>query len=508
MPLLQIAATPQLVIEANGAELPVPAIHALQAIRVQQRLSLPSLCELTFANPADSEAIDGILAPGVEIKVTTHQHRTPLFVGQVTAVEYVYGPSHQRLIHVRSYDALHSLRKRQSVRAHVQITIADLANELVSGLGLSVQADEPGPFWQRLIQHRQTDFELLAETAGRYGLYLTLREDVLHLTALGGIGEPLSLTLGESLLEARFDVNGDPATRKVSAVGWDALNVEPHQGNAASARLGRDVPAEVDPGALNGDGERKLVDESTPDDRHVEGIAQAELDRRMAREVTLTGVAEGDPNLQPGAVVRIAGVADSISGRYVLTSVNHIVDERVGFVSEISTVPPPAAERPRGAVATLGVVSQVDDPQSLGRVRVTLPTYGNVETEWMGVLSLGAGKGKGLMILPNVGDQVLVLLAHEDPGQGIVLGGLYGVKGAPEPGVQGKAVERFTLLTPGGQRIYLDDPKRLVRLENSDGTFVELAPGTVKLHAAANLEIEAPGHKIVIRGSAIDFERG
>ena len=41
----------------------------------------------------------------------------------------------------------------------------------------------------------------------------------------------------------------------------------------------------------------------------------------------------------------------------------------------------------------------------------------------MGVVSAGAGSGKGFAILPDVGDQVLVLLIGGDPSQGVVLGG-------------------------------------------------------------------------------------
>jgi uncharacterized protein involved in type VI secretion and phage assembly len=123
------------------------------------------------------------------------------------------------------------------------------------------------------------------------------------------------------------------------------------------------------------------------------------------------------------------------------------------------------------------------------------------------VLSAGAGSGKGLIALPDVGDRVLVLLSHADPSQGLVLGGLYGTKGPPDAGVDGGAIRRYTFLTPGGQRIRLDDVHNTIRLENDKGSYVELAPGKVQLHAATDLEIAAPGHSIVIKGQAIDFEK-
>jgi len=71
-----------------------------------------------------------------------------------------------------------------------------------------------------------------------------------------------------------------------------------------------------------------------------------------------------------------------------------------------------------------------------------------------------------------------------------------------------RAVRRYTLLTPGGQRIQLDDGQHTICLENSGGSYCELSPQKVRVHAAVDLEIEAPGQRVVIRGKNIDFERG
>jgi len=201
-------------------------------------------------------------------------------------------------------------------------------------------------------------------------------------------------------------------------------------------------------------------------------------------------------------------VVDTLAGRYILSAVTHLIDTQKGFLSEISSAPPAPRPRARSSVAAPGVVTRIDDPEKLGRVRVSLPTYGDVETGWMGVLSAGAGSGKGFIALPDIGDSVLVLFAHEDPGQGIVLGGLYGMLEPPDVGIESGAVQRYTLLTPGGQRIRLDDGQHSIRLENSSGSYYELTPQKVRVHAAADLEIEAPGQRIVIRAKNIDFERG
>ena len=228
----------------------------------------------------------------------------------------------------------------------------------------------------------------------------------------------------------------------------------------------------------------------------------------IAGEVVCQGTATGDPRLRPGSRVKVTGAGDPFNGRYVLTAVTHVIDSRMGYVSEFSTTPPsPHRSRRRDTVVTKGIVTRVNDPDRLGRLRVSLPTFGSVETEWMGAVVPGAGKGKGLVVSPDVGDQVLVLFVHGDPAQGVVLGGLYGSGGPPDAGVEGESIRRYTLLTGKGQKVLLDDTGSVIRLENSQGSYVELAPGKVSVHAETDLALEAPGRAIVIRGKSIDFER-
>lgn len=502
-----VAPLPRVVVEMDGAPLVPEDAATLTSVRVQQALSVPALCELTFTAPRGPLAAAAGRAAGARLRVAVAGRGEALFLGEVTAVEQVYGPAGQREVRLRGYDRLHRLRQRQPLRVHVEMTAADLARELVADLGVTVEAATPGPLWTRLYQHRQSDFELLREVCERSGLYFTLRGDTLHLSTLEGSGEPLPLALGRSLLEARIESNADPSCRCVQVAGWDPQRIEPRQGSAESPRSGRRVSAAVEPAQVGGTGERTLAGETAGSDRQAEALAQAELDRRAAREVVFWGIAEGDPRLCPGARIDVEGVARPLAGTYVATAATHTLDTASGFLTEISTLPPEPRERARGTVATLGVVTRVDDPEKLGRIRASLPAYGDLETDWMGVLSPGAGAGKGFVSLPDTGDRILVLFAREDPGQGVVLGGLYGMGGPPDAGVEDGAVRRYTLLTPGGQRMRFDDHSHTVRLEDGGGSSLEMSPGKVRLRSAVDLEIEAPGRRVVIRSDKIDFER-
>jgi phage baseplate assembly protein gpV len=402
---------------------------------------------------------------------------------------------------------LHRLRKHQTLRTYVQVKLADLARELAGNLGVTVEANEAGPVWHRLIQHELSDLEFLTNVAARSGLYLTLRENVLHILTLKGIGEPVELTLGKSLLEAKIEWNGDPSCCSVSTLGWDPWHAEAHHGRTSSARTGRVIAAPMPPDRLVSADEVMLLDAAVQDDHQADSVAQAELDRRTACEVSLCGVAEGDPRLRPGTPVKVQGVAAPLSGQYVLTAVTHTMDADKGFISSLSTLPPHPSRSHRRATAALGEVSRTDDPESLGRVQVSFPTYGNTESDWMEVMTAGAGEGKGIIALPEVGDRVLVLLVGDDPVQGVVLGGLYGVHGPPDQNGDTSAARPYTLLTPAGQRVRLDDARNLIRLENSEGSYLELSPDKVLLHGQTDIQIEAPGRSVVIRGKAVDFQK-
>ena len=485
---------------------------------------MPTLCELTFNEPHGPLAAQAASLPGASLRVQVEGFHDPLFVGEATAVSFEYGPSREQLIRVRGYDRLHQLRKRQPVGAHVQLNLNELVETLAADLGLTVEAVDSGPLRQNIIQYNQSDLSLMTAAAERCGLFFTLRDSVLHLITLEGVDPSVALALGSSLIEARIDVNSDSICRTVETTGWDPQRGEQVSGRADRARVGRRVAVHLSPERVGGTGQRTIVDAVVQDDNQADGIAQAELDRRVARDVVLWGIAEGNTRLRPGAPVEISGVVEPLAGRYVLTSVRHVIDHQRGYISEIDSSPPESRARTGGAASTLGLVSQVDDPDGMGRVRVMLPNYGGVETSWLQVVVPGAGSDKGLIALPDVDDQVLVLLLDENPDQAVVLGGLYGVEGPPDAGVEDGTVERYTFTTPGAQRMCLDDGQETIQIENSNGDFVhlapeevrlgdsqgslvELTPGRCRIHSAADLEITAPGKKVTISGQAIDFER-
>ena len=490
-----VGVLPQVRLLIDGEAIDAKTAAALASVRVQQRLSLPSLCELTFS--LRTEKIEGLPRVGAELELRVEEDAL-LFAGDVTALEYSSRRNTGRVLRVRAYDALHRLRKSQPVKAHAQFTAADLARELAGPLDLEVDAADEGRTIARWVQHRQNDLDFLTEVCARSGLYFVVEDDTLILTKLEEDDDAVELELGDTLIEGRIDISAETLCKSVAIRGWNPQRAAAHEASIDRDETPDDLSDAVDV-------ERTLTDELLTDDAEAEAIAHAELARRDHALVHVWGIAEGDVALRPGATVKITGIADD-PRTAVITAVDHTIERTSGFRSEFSNPTPQIRTRDRAAVTALGIVTSVEDPDNLGRVKLSLPTYGDVETEWLPVVTAGAGAAKGFVAIPDVDDSVVVVFPRGEPGLGFVIGSLYRDE-HPDPGIDGGRVRRYSFLTPNGQKLQLDDTRDSIRIENKQGSFIEMLPDKVTVHAATNLDVEAPGKTVTIRGKLINFER-
>ncbi len=515
-----LVAFPAIHVQLGNASLDERVLGSMETLNVRQQLSMPTQAELVFCNPPEA-FLDTVLDSKEQLlEIQLGGQDQSLFRGMVTAVELKYTSYQSCFVYLRGHDPLYALARRYPIRAHFEMSIVDLARELVGELGIDVEATISGPVRQTLVQHNQSDLQLLRRATDSEGVYFQLRGNQLQLFTLDGTGEQLGLALGRDLLSVEIEVNAGSACGAVDVRAWDPWLMEMRQGQAAAVPGSNSSlfsPSE--------DASLMLPNRVAQSDEQAQAWAQGLLDRRIAGERVLRGVAEGNTGLQPGLGIEVQGVPRQVSGPYVLVSVNHVIDGRQGYVCEIDSTPPPTPSGAEAATATTyGVVSHVADPEGLARVRAVLPTFDEFETDWLDVVMPAAGADKGLIALPDIGDRVLLLLVNGDPAQGVVLGGVYGSQSPPDAGVVGERVERYSFLTPGGQVIRMDDGASSLRMETSDGQYVEMTPEAVQvgdangnlmemseqrylIHATTQLEIEAPGNRVFIRGRSIDFER-
>ncbi|MES1164423.1 MAG: phage baseplate assembly protein V [Verrucomicrobiota bacterium] len=147
----------------------------------------------------------------------------------------------------------------------------------------------------------------------------------------------------------------------------------------------------------------------------------------------------------------------------------------------------PDHDRVYGAV--VGVVSSIDDPENLGRVRVQFPWLKeDLESRWARLVSFMAGPDRGGVFRPEVGDEVLVLFEHGDLRFPYIIGGLWNGQDAmpSERGADGGNDIRL-IKSRSGHTIILDDTSGSEKITVTDkgGNSVELSSSGVVIKSSA-----------------------
>jgi uncharacterized protein involved in type VI secretion and phage assembly len=183
-------------------------------------------------------------------------------------------------------------------------------------------------------------------------------------------------------------------------------------------------------------------------------------------------------------------------------------------------------ETRRGKIygVVVGVVTNNQDPDKLGRVKVRFPWLDeDDESHWARVATTMAGKDRGTWFLPEVDDEVLVIFEHGDVRFPYVVGALWnGVDTPPRDNADGKndprvirsrsghelvfndadGKEQVEIHTKAGHQILLDDSsgKEKITIKDKSGD------NQIEIDSAQNAIAIASKTKLSIKSQTIEIE--
>ena len=137
----------------------------------------------------------------------------------------------------------------------------------------------------------------------------------------------------------------------------------------------------------------------------------------------------------------------------------------------------------------VALVTNVKDPQKLGRVKVCFPRLsGMPESDWARVVQPAGGPGRGFYWLPEVSDEVLVAFEMGQPNRPYVIRGLWNAKDKPMKDAYADDNSTRMIQTRSGHQIALSDKDGEEKITICDGTGKRVLTFDVK---AKKLLIEA-----------------
>jgi len=159
----------------------------------------------------------------------------------------------------------------------------------------------------------------------------------------------------------------------------------------------------------------------------------------------------------------------------------------------------------------VGVVTNNQDPEEQGRVRVKFPWLSDDdESAWARLATPMAGGSRGMFFLPEVDDEVIVAFEHGDIRKPVVLGSLWnGVDEPPEKNDDGENNIRI-IKSRSGHVIRLDDTEGGEKVEFIDKTgknkiSIDAAENTITISSDKDIQLKAPQGKILLEGQEVEI---
>jgi uncharacterized protein involved in type VI secretion and phage assembly len=169
-----------------------------------------------------------------------------------------------------------------------------------------------------------------------------------------------------------------------------------------------------------------------------------------------------------------------------------------------------AAHRLYGVV--VGIVTNNQDPEGLGRVKVRFPWLSDTDESWWARIATPmAGKERGIYFLPEVDDEVLVVFEHGDVRFPYVLGALWNGPDKPPVTNQDGKNNLRVIKSRSGHIIRLDDSAGAEKVEIVDKTqknsiVIDTSTNSITVKADGDITLESAQGKVILKGQSVEIQ--
>ncbi|WP_221410388.1 phage baseplate assembly protein V, partial [Apibacter muscae] len=140
------------------------------------------------------------------------------------------------------------------------------------------------------------------------------------------------------------------------------------------------------------------------------------------------------------------------------------------------------------------IVTDNNDPEGMSRIRVQFPwqkAYGG-QSPWIRSITPYAGSGKGMHVVPEIGEEVIVSFENGNAEKPVSLGAMFNGKGKSGHGGAGNFIKG--LQTPTGNKIQFNDKEGSALLTDNGGASMKFdGAGNAVTNAAVTHIINVGG---------------
>ena len=528
-----VESLPRMLLKVDGSNASTEMMDSIISIEVDDSLTLPDMFSIHIRDSnyrwTDEDAFS--LGASIEVFAKVEDTQTQILAGEITGLEPRLDSKSGPSLVLRGYDKSHRLNRGKKTATFLQMTDSDIAKKIAQNAGLKSKVDSTRQVHEYVLQDNKTDWEFLIARAQRVGFRVLVKEGTLHFVQTPAASDQTpTLKWGEDLKEFNARLSTAHQVSEVLVQGWDYEKQQQIVGRATQPgdmpQIGESkLAGQSAERAFGGSTSEIIVNRPVGTQAEADTLAQSICDEIGQGFITADCICFGNPAVQAGAVVKLEGLGKRFSGNYRVTHARHRYDAS-GYTTEFSLggrhtatigelLSMKSGTGESSMCPVLGVVTNNDDPNGQGRVKVKIPTLkDSEESQWARLVAPGAGNKRGLQWLPEVGDEVLVLFEHEEVHKPLIIGGLWSEKNPPSKAsgdcIGSGAVNERIIQSRSGHVIILgdEDGKEMITICDKTGKnqiVIDSASNTMKVNADSDITIVSKG-KLTVKSDGGDLE--
>ena len=476
----------------------------------------------------------------IEIQAGYHSEESTIFRGIVTAQSIKLRSNGNSILTVSCSDPAVNMTTVPRSQYYYDATETDVFEQIIGRYNnLESDVEDTGYQFHELLQYQSTDWDFLLSRADVNGLFCTVNDGKISLRKPEFSRNPAeTITYGNNLLELDVQMEASSQLSGVKGVTWDYSKTGTSQVDAQSSSPAS--PGNLSSSELSSNFEHnewKLENSAKLPDEVLQAWTNSKLMKHELAKIRGRGRLQGISTISPGDIVKLEGLGGRFNGKAYVSGTKHAIhngdwltDVQFGLSPEwfsqeykISSLPA-SGMLPSVSGLQIGLVTQIEgDPDGDERIKVRLPTI-NAQEEgiWARLATAGAGNNRGVIIRPEIDDEVIVGFIHDDPNQPIILGTVNSSNNPapikadddnPKKGWQTKSGIKWiiddekpavSVEMPSGKKVNIDDDAGQISLEDENGNKMKMDSNGISLNSKGNIEIKAGGSIKVEAGTSLN----